>query len=128
MSFFALVQTSILHQKYAYMSQLYVLSVNSFAWFLYFLFTHSFQFKTRMRKTGSREDRDSEAIHYGNVDTLFNPTTCKYSILCSYINSIIFKWHQVYSMKIIDITLISIFICFSITKCHTVSTWRCTSR
>ena len=47
--------------------------LNSFCLiFCIFCFTHLFQFKTRMRKTGSRENRDSEAIHYGNVDTFYS--------------------------------------------------------
>ena len=47
--------------------------------FVFFVYSY-FQFKTRMRKTGSRENRDSEAIHYGNVEKLFCYNSCKDTI------------------------------------------------
>ena len=41
-----------------------------------------------MRKTGSRENRDSEAIYYGNVEKLFCYTSCKYTILSTVLNDL----------------------------------------
>ena len=41
-----------------------------------------------MRKTGSRENRDSEAIHYGNVEKLFCYNSCKYTILSIVLNDL----------------------------------------
>ena len=49
--------------------------------FVFFVYSF-FQSKTGMRKTGSRKNRDSEAIHYGNVEKLFCNNTCTYSIHC----------------------------------------------
>ena len=49
---------------------------------VFFASINLFQSKVGMRETGSRENRDSEAIHYGNVDvSIYFYLHCKLSCL-----------------------------------------------